>query len=797
MVISRARRPASEALVLSDRQLLDGLAVVEMGSRPSVRFAAMLLAEMGADVVRVVPGGPGAGAEHPLASEGAMRLAWDARKTVVTRTEADVVRLAAHSDVLLTSLDRGGPDAFDQARQGLDASGIQVLLTPFGADGPYSGYTGDDLTAGAFGGSAVFIGAAGRAPVVPPLMLSTQQAGLAAALAVCGALNGPPIPRRIDVGEYETFATNHLTGLYSLAFFLGSPHRRAGRRKPNPYPFTLLPCRDGTVCVAFLSGRQWSRLLEAMGNPEWAGDARFTDRRTMGELYADELDVLVSQWLAERTRAELRDLSLRSGIPLGPLQQLDDVLGDRQLRSRDFFVSRPAGSATVDLPSLPFAVRPAARDDGAARPPGDAGQPGAPLAGTRVIDLTWVMSGPMSSQILADLGADVVKIESRTHLDSSRQGLPLVPALAAAGDAGELPNLMPYFNNVNRGKRSVVLDLRSAGGRLMFDRLMQGADVLVENIGAGALERLGIEVGDLLAANPRLVVLRTSMAGQRGPDAELPGYAPQSTSVGGLDSLCGYRGEDPTGMIAVNYGDVNVALYGALGLLAALRRARQTGTGCVLDLSMIEANALALGPVLAARQLGEIDQSVPGDFHRGSFPHGMFACRGADEWISISVRTDDEWRGLAGLLGLPEDLAGLAGVPARRQRAAGILSAIESWAGGRTSLDAFHGLQESGVPAAPAFGPDELMVDGHVAHRGLVVGVDHHVLGYVPIYGSPFRAEPGFSGVRGRAPDLGEHTYEVLRELGVSDAELTALESDGAFDGVRLRKEGILVDDGD
>lgn len=764
---------------------LGGLRVVEIAGRPSMRFAGMVLAELGADVTRIELPGRGANA-HPLASEMALKLVWDHRKRCVGAE--DLATAMDGADVLLTSAPHGADDAFARSIDGAEFDGIHVLATPFGTTGPYRSYVADDLNLAAFGGAAVFVGEGNREPLVPPFMMAAEQSGLTAVVAVLAALRAEPGPCQVDIAEFEVLATNHMTGLYSLSFHLGPVHRRAGHRKPNPYPFTILPCRDGQVCVAFLGGHQWRRLLSVMGDPEWALDERFSDRRQMGALYADELDELVCTWLRDRSRDELRDIAVRTRLPLGPLQRIGDLLTDRQLAHRGFWdKSAVHPSCNLVLPRLPFQDTSVTLDrtpDGPshARP---AAAGAAPLSGVRVLDLSWVMSGPMSSQMLADLGADVVKVESVTHLDSSREGLALAPTdPEAATDDG--PNMMPYFNNVNRGKRSLVLNLSTAAGREALFKLAETADVIVENIGAGALERLGITCEQLHQCNPASVIVRISMAGQDGPDAALPGYAPQSTAVGGLDALCGYPGETPCGMIALNYGDVSVALFGAVATLSALRRAEHGGQGTVIDLSMIEAHVNALGPVLAAHQLGEIADAPVGNDHREYYPHGMYRCRGDDDWISISVTSSAEWEALCSLTGAPDALRRLAGADERRRADAQITEHLRAWSAKIDSASAFHDLQGVGVHAAPTMGAEELLIDEHVAARDDVVGIEHHLLGYLPIYGSPLKSHPPLVQIAGRAPDLGEHSLAVLREAGVSEETITDWTHGGAFDGLDI-----------
>lgn len=772
--------------------LLDGVRVVELAGRPSIRVAASICASMGADVVRVVSDltcEASISGRHPLVDERAMSVAWDRDKRIVDIAadgSESLDALITEADILLTSAETGAGQPFTSSRGGVAYDGVQLLVTPFGTTGPYAEYRGDELNVCAFGGPAVYVGEPGREPLAPPFMLATFQAALSGLAGALGALVGGR-RTQIDVAEYEALATSHMTGLYSLSLFAGQVPRRAGNRKPNPYPFTALPCKDGRVCLAFLAGHQWKRLLDAMNHPEWSKDPRFADRRRNGELYADELDELVGAWLAKHTKDELRALSVQRGIPLGPMETIEDLLNSEQFRHRGFLREISVDGREIEMPGLPFQDVPAMVTD--VKPPvGKAaskldGESELPLAGLRVLDLSWVMSGPMAAQFLTDMGADVIKVESRTHLDASRQGLPLIEDVEA-GDAGATPNMMPHFNAVNRGKRSIQLDLRSDGGRSVLTRLIADADALVENIGAGSLERLGFSMRELHRIRPELVVLRVSMAGQEGPDAALPGYAPQSTSIGGLDVLAGYPGEPPLGMVALNLGDITVASFGAVALLAGLYRARTRGVGTVIDLSMIEVHTATIAPLFAARQLDGTDLSPVGNRHRIHFPHGMYPSVGEDAWISIAVRDASEWAALAAIVNAPPEIAGRTDAASRRDIAEEIDGLISAWTRTRPADEATQQLQAAGVPAAPAYGVEELMIDPHSRERDVVVELDHHLIGFVPVYGSPLHAQPAIAAVTTRAPDLGEHTLEILGELDLDHEEITELTGSGAFDGL-------------
>lgn len=742
--------------------LLRGVRVVEVAGRYSGRIAGGLLGALGADVTRITTAEEID--EYPLVDPAgpASALALDRNKRVVTvaaeKLRAELGVQLASSDILITSGENcPDGDSIVARRLGFDFTGVHVDISPYGVTGPHRAWKATDLTVGAHAGLAVYLGEPDRPPLVPPVQLISHQAGLAAGVAALAASAGAVV----EVAEFDVMATTHVSGLYSLAFFSGPPPHRAGRRKPAPYPFTHLPCADGWVCIAFLEGRHWARFVETMGSPRWTQEDRYRNRRAMGEEYPDEVDALVLDWLRSKTKAELRGLALERGLPIAPLRTLEEVLESEQLGARRFFETVEVGGSTVSVPKLPFAIT-------VERPSSAGPAQGRSLAGRLVLDLGRVASAPAVGQWLADLGADVVKVESRTHLDSARKGRPLLAQDVDAADAGQTPDLTPYFQAFNRGKRSITLDLASPEGRLVLERLIPQAAVLVENFGANGLERFRLGPERLHALNPGLVVVRISAVGQTGPESRLPGYAPHSTAAAGLDNLCGYEDSEPVGMIASNMGDINTAAYATLAAVATLRN----GVGATIDVSMLESNATHLAPLLVEHQLNAVDRRPTGNRHRAYPVHGIYSTADG-AWLSIAARTPQE-RGA---------LTAVAAGASSSLAPADLDVAVAAWALGQKAGAAAEALQAAGVPAAPVLAAEDLLFDDHARARDVVVDLEHPVLGMVPAHGVAFRSTEGFTAVRGRAPNLGEHTAEVLAAAGYSREEMEKLEASGALDG--------------
>jgi crotonobetainyl-CoA:carnitine CoA-transferase CaiB-like acyl-CoA transferase len=759
---------------------LSGVRVVEFADRYSVGYAGKLLAELGADVVRIAkPDAAERDVTETVAVAGVRaedaRAYLHLRKRTLPWTARDAAGTLALADIVLVD------DPQSVKLLATTPAQVVVCCTPFGLDGPYAGRRAYDINLSAFAGISWQVGAADGAPVANPALLGVTQAGLAAAIGAVAALlhrDRAGEGQLVDVGEYECLATVHMAGLYSLYLYGGEATRRMGRRKRGPYPFGIFRCKDGWVCMVFLRGRQWSALLAAMGSPEWAKDPRFADRRRIGYEHADQMDALIAPWLLERTRAELLALGMARGIPIGPLYRPEELRDNPQLAKRGFF------DPDLALPKLPAIAEsypgPAGQLSGAVPATAAREQPGpGALAGLRVLDLGRVVAGSVVSQVMADLGADVIKVESRSHLDSAREGVPIVPELAGP----MAMNLMPHFHNANRGKRSLTLDLRNDAGRSVFERLLATSDVLVENFRPGTLGRLGYSTERLQELRPGLVTVSVSAAGQSGELAALTGYATQATAMGGLDSLCQDESGETVGMVTLNFGDPAAGLFGTLLGLAGVRAQRASGAGVSFDVSMIEACAMHVGPLLGAQDRECRDGVRTDDPRLG--PTGVYRSAGEDRWISVSVASPADGLALCALVGrqdLYQRYVALDGRPADAGLIAEMDGELRAWAARHDDRTAFDLLQAAGVPSAPVFTVGDLLTDPHARARGNIVDVPNELLGTVPVYGFPFRMSRTPLTIRSRAPDLGEHSLAVLAELGYTPAEIDGLRAAGALD---------------
>jgi crotonobetainyl-CoA:carnitine CoA-transferase CaiB-like acyl-CoA transferase len=398
-----------------------------------------------------------------------------------------------------------------------------------------------------------------------------------------------------------------------------------------------------------------------------------------------------------------------------------------------------------------------------------------PLDGLVILDLSRVLACPFATMLLAEMGAEVIKVEQPGTGDETRSFEPF--ARSPQGDA----EVSGYYMACNRAKRSITVNLRHAEGQKVIRDLAAQADVLVENFPVGTLKKRGLDWAGLREANPRLVYLSCTGFGQTGPYARRKGYDTVFQAMGGLMGLTGERGGGPV-KPGLPVADLSSGLWVAIAILSALRGRDRTGQGGHVDVSMFDAQ-VALLTIAAARHfaLGEVPPRL-GTEHPGRVPSASFRCAD-DRWLHITA-SDQHWQPLCAALGLAAlaedpDLAANAGRVAQRER---VMAAMTAALAALPRGEAFARLDGAGVPAGPVLALDEVLADEHVRARGMVSGFEHPVLGHFPALPVPLRFEGWGNPETGRPPLLGEHTEAVLRErLGLDAARIAALREMGAL----------------
>ena len=391
-----------------------------------------------------------------------------------------------------------------------------------------------------------------------------------------------------------------------------------------------------------------------------------------------------------------------------------------------------------------------------------------PLTGVTVLELAQIMAGPSCGALLADLGADVIKVEKLPGGDDTRRyAEPSVNGESAA------------FMMMNRNKRGIAVDLKSEGGRRVLERLVRRADVLVENHRRGALDRLGLGYEALSALNPALIYCSITGYGRTGPAADKGGFDLIAQGVSGLMSITGERGRAPV-KVGSPVTDLNAGILAALGIVSAYVHRLKTGRGQFVDTSLMEAGIHQTAWQAAIFFATGVSPGPGGSAHVLAAPYQAFPT--ADGWINIGGANQANWERLARLVGAPEliDDPRFADNSARMAHRDALAELLAAHLRQRPTHAWLQALDAAGIPAGPIQSIAEMAADPQTLAREMVVELEHPVAGRTKALGLPlkFSATPG--GIRRPAPTFGQHTHEVLHECGYSESEIAALAASGA-----------------
>jgi len=765
---------------------LAGWRVLEIADGIAAAFCTKVLSDLGADVVKIEP--PGG---HPsrrwgprradAASDepGARFLYLNTGKASVVVADGDgtatrVGELASDCDVIVTD------DPRRLALAGDDDATIVVVITPFGLSGPYAGYRAHHLIAFHAGSEGAILpsGPGWKLfPERPPIQIGSDiaeyDAGWNAAVAVLAACYDRLRTRRgqrVDVSIQESELTLNRTRL--------SRFNNDGvvlHREPSRYGFLgMVSCRDGWIQLVGMRPEQWDALAASPDAGELADPQIATADARAGNMAAAE-DAFLA-WCRLRDKEDVVNILSALGCPVGAYTLPSELLSSAQLEHREFFrdIADGRGGALrvpgppYRLSSTPARARPAPNLGSAVGFQTERAQfptlpPGRGLVGLRVLDFSWAAAGPYATCLLSLLGAEVVKVESTRRPDPARRGF-----LADYGGINRSPN----FNELNLGKRSFQVDLSQPRGIDLVHRLIDWADVVVDNFRPGVMARFGLDAATLLARRPDVLVVSSSANGATGPDALAAGLASIFGATGGLSEQTGYVDGPPTEIgESTDYRSANAL---AVAILAALLRRARTGEGQHIDLASREVVIASAPDALLAHLVGADWEIRVGNRHRELFPHDVYAASD-DEWVAVAVGDDSEWAGLCGVLDRPEWATAYPTAEARRAASKLIDDAIAAWTGARSSREAFETLQASGVPAMAVMTNEALANDPHVAARGVFVDIEHPEMGRTRVMRAPWLFSDLECTVR-PGPLMGEDNDYVLDTLlGIASDERAQL----------------------
>jgi len=396
-----------------------------------------------------------------------------------------------------------------------------------------------------------------------------------------------------------------------------------------------------------------------------------------------------------------------------------------------------------------------------------------PLAGLKVIDLSHVMAGPACSMLLADMGADVIKVEKLPGGEDSRR---MVPPVVSGESAA--------FLIMNRNKRGIALDLKTETGRKILSRLLQDADVLIENYRFGTMERMGFGYDTLHTLNPRLIYCSISGFGRTGPYADRGGFDLVTQGMSGLMSITGEGPGRPPVKTGAPVTDITAGILACVGVLAALHSRTTTGQGQMVDTSLFEAGIIFTYWQSAICFATGHAPGPMGTAHPLNAPYQAFPT--ADGWITVGAANQGNWQRLIAVLGAPESGPALGDDPRfatnadRMRNLPALQDALTPLFQVRTSGEWLRLLEEAGVPAGPVLDVGQMHADPQARAREMIVETTHPVAGRMASLGLPIKFSETPGSVRRAAPVLGQHTREVLREHGFSDAEADQMAKQGA-----------------
>ena len=562
--------------------------------------------------------------------------------------------------------------------------------------------------------------------------------------------------------------------------------------------------RDGVVLIQCTEDAEFRRLLEIFGEPDWGRMEIFRTTAQRGPV-SDVLDQLIEGELSDMSQQAFLDLAFQHRVPAAPIHYANDILGWDHLAARGFLgpvaVTDGRRQAEIPLPGPPWRYRdeePALRRRVSPRL-GDAGDDldriwarrrghptprttgeqavPPPLAGVRVIDLTWVWAGPHATLQLANLGAEVIRIETSSRVDVTRRLGPFVDDRPGVDRSG-------YFNQYNQGKKSVALNLKTERGLKLLRQLIARADVVIDNMSAGALDRMGLPYEELVRINPSIVAVSMTGFGESGPYRDHLAYGSLIDALSGTSSANGPVGGGPTDLV-MSLPDPTAGLHAALATVAALYRARSTGRAVRVECSMLEAFMAAFPWQVVFGGVTGHDAPVMGNRDEQCCPHEVFPCRDEDRWIAIAVNDDEQFAALAAAIGAP-DLRHdprFRSLELRRVHERALETIVTEWTSTQDVDHAVETLRAAGVPAEKVARMDEVVRSSRLAARDYFTYFAHPEFGVRALAGVPWLTDRSPMRVRGPAPTLGQHTREVL--TGVLDLSPETVE--------RLIEEGVAV----
>jgi crotonobetainyl-CoA:carnitine CoA-transferase CaiB-like acyl-CoA transferase len=800
----------------------------------SGQLCGRVLADLGMEVIKIEPPGGDPVRNLPpfiqsangrqLSTTFAHLNAGKASKVLDLGKESDRAlfgQLVANADVVLESFQPGELEAKGLGYKNLAAINpgiVMASITGFGQTGPKKNLACNDLVALAQSGFLYISGDPSLPPVRPPETQAYYFASIFAAAGVLAALYRRERTGQgdhVDASMQETLATQeHIIRLYANE---NQVSKRAGSQHASVAPAKIFPCRDGYVYL-YVTRQHWKIFLgvwkdhaTVFDSPEWLNNVY---RRA----HADELNTAVEGFLSQFTMAEITELLQAKGIPCVPVNTPLGFANDEHVQGRGFMASvEHADFGITKQPAMPFVIDGARIPVGSVpvldswRPPSSLSRPGdrivipneregsnispsgrndtesngadtldpgtgnGPLDGMRIVSFDHVLAGPYGTTILAELGADVIKVES------SKGGMDPFRFFGT----GEDPNVSPRFLEFNRNKRSFTVNLKHLKGQTVLHDLVAKADAVLDNYSVDVVERIGLAYDDLCKVKPDIINLRMPGLGTTGPKRHFSTVGVNITAFTGLTYLWNHPGvtNPPIGSQTVFPDYVSGVLCAIIIISGVLYRDRQR-RGAFIDLAQSEATAFMIGASLMKAVASGEDPQPIGNGSASAAPHDCYPCKGEDRWCVITAENEQQWAALANIIGssVGQD-ARFNTMGDRLKNGAELNAIISRWTQDKDAFDVMDRLQRAGVPCGVVQTGEDLTNDPQLKQRGFIVAVENPRLGRVVLPNFPLQFSNARLTRRWEFPVLGRDTEAVLRDVvGYDDETIAAHKRDGVLE---------------
>ena len=769
------------------------LRLLDCSTGISGAYCAKLFADAGADVIKLEPseGDPfrrwsvGGAEPDPIEGGALFRFLHHGTRSVIAEPgDAIFEALLEGTDLLIES---APASVFDHLELRRRHSGLVWLsITPFGRTGPFAERPSSEFIIQAESGGLLCRGAPDAVPIMAGGRISEFVAATFAGVAAAAALRRAELTGQgdhidVSIAEAMTIAGgNYAELLYQLQGC--PPITSPSRRFETP---SIEPTSDGYVGFTTNSRAQFDSFLLLIERPDLLGDDELALQRGRQENWR-EWNELVHAWTLQHETEEIVKLATELRIPVAPVQNGASVLEVDHFKARGIFVADPTGEFM--MPRRPWRM-----DDQDPEPPrpsprlGEhtghieaheltrsspaAEALGLPLEGLRVLDMTAWWAGPVAAGTLAALGADVIHIESTGRPDGMRM------TGGISGMHGAWWERSAHYLAANANKRGLTLDLETDEGLDLLRRLIEESDAVIENFTPRVMDNFGLTWEVIHKINPACVLVRMPAFGLSGPWRDSTGFAQTMEQVTGLAWLTGMPSDQPR--IQRGPSDPNAGMHAAFALLAGIAERARRGEGMLLEVTMVEGALNAAAEI--ALEYSAYGNLLERDGNRVAVaaPQGLYACQGVEEWLAVSVTSDEAWHGLRQALGEPSWAADprfdtLAG---RRDAHDELDEALTVWAAQGTAAELAAHLSAHGVPAARGRDPRLSGENPQLIDRGFYEIVNHAEVGELSTPTMPFRFDSVPRWIRRPAPQMGEHNREIFGELlGLDDAALEELE---------------------